>query len=154
MTANTLSVLGRKPLLGRDLELADTRPGAPPVVLLTHRVWESRYSKNESVIGKTVRINGTPATVIGVTPPDARLYNDIDLWLSLETTPPREIRELIVFGRLADGVSIGRASAEAVAVARQLEVEYPATNKDIGAEVQGATDPVATAPGTVPIAGL
>src|SRR5262247_3450899 len=44
MTANTLSVLGRKPLLGRDLEPADTRPGAPPVVLLTHRVWESRYN--------------------------------------------------------------------------------------------------------------
>jgi putative ABC transport system permease protein len=140
MTANTLSVLGRKPLLGRDLEPADTRPGAPPVVLLTHRVWESRYSKNESVIGKTVRINGTPATVIGVTPPDARLYNDIDLWIPAEISAPREIRELIVFGRLADGVSIGQASAEAVAVTRQLEVEYPATNKNIGAEVQGANE--------------
>jgi predicted permease len=140
MTANTLSVLGRKPLLGRDLEPADTRPGAPPVVLLTYRVWESRYNKNESVIGKTVRIYGTPATVIGVTPPDARLYNDIDLWLPVETPSPREIRELIVFGRLAEGVSIGQASAEAVAVARQLEVEYPATNKNIGAEVQGANE--------------
>ncbi len=140
MTANTLSVLGRKPLLGRDLEPADTRPGAPPVVLLTHRVWESRYNKNESVIGKTVRIDGRPATVIGVTPPDARLYNDIDLWIPAETAAPRETRELIVFGRLADGVSIGQASAEAVAVARQLEIEYPATNKNIGAEVQGANE--------------
>jgi len=142
MTANMLSVLGRKPLLGRNLEPADTQPGAPPVVLLTYRVWESRYNKDESVIGKTVRIDGTPATVIGVTPPDARLYNDIDLWLSLDTPQamPREIRELIVFGRLADGVSIGQASAEAVAVARQLEVEYPATNKNIGAEVQDANE--------------
>src|SRR5262245_17205539 len=142
MTANTLSVLGRKPLLGRDLEPADTRPGAPPVVLLTHRVWESRYNKDESVIGKTVRIDGRPATVIGVTPPDARLYNDIALWIPLEpqAPSPREIRELIVFGRLADGVSIGQASVEAVAVARQLEIEYPATNKNIGAEVQGANE--------------
>jgi predicted permease len=143
MTANTLSVLGRKPLRGRDLEPADTQPGAPPVVLLTYRVWESRYNKDESVIGKTVRIDGTPATVIGVTPPDARLYNDIALWLPLITPPspsPRENRDLLVFGRLADGVSIGQASAEAVAVARQLEVEYPATNKNIGAEVQGANE--------------
>src|SRR5262245_6913638 len=141
MTANTLSVLGRKPLLGRDLEPADTQPGAPPVALLTHRVWESRYNKNESVIGKTVRIDGTPATVIGVTPPDARLYNDIALWLPLitpQTTSPRERRDLLVFGRLADGVSIGQARAEVVAVARQLEVDYPATNKNIGAEVQHA----------------
>lgn len=143
MTANMLSVLGRKPMLGRDLEPADTEPGAPPVVLLTHRVWERRYYKNESVIGKTVRIDGTPATIIGVTPPDARLYNDIALWLPFITPQapsPRERRSLLVFGRLADGVSIGQASAEAVAVARQLEVEYPATNKNIGAEVQGANE--------------
>jgi putative ABC transport system permease protein len=143
MTTNTLSVLGRKPLLGRDLEPADTEPGAPRVAILTHRVWEKRYNKNESVIGKTVRIDGTPATIIGVTPPDARLYNDIALWLPLITPQapsPRERRNLLVFGRLADGVSIGQASAEAVAVARQLEVEYPATNKNIGAEVQGANE--------------
>src|SRR5262249_53750119 len=67
MTANTLSVLGGKLALGRDLELADTQPGAPPVALLAHRVWESRYNKNESVIGKTVRIDGKPYAIIGVT---------------------------------------------------------------------------------------
>jgi len=141
MTANTLPVLGQKPLLGRDLEPADTQPGAPPVVLLTYRVWESRYHKNESVIGKTVFIDGTPATVIGVTAPDARLYNDIAIWLPLITPPPdspRENRNILIFGRLADGVSMGQASAEATAVARQLEIEYPAANKNIGAEVQDA----------------
>jgi putative ABC transport system permease protein len=144
MTANTLSVLGRKPLLGRDLEPADTEPGAPPVALLTHRVWESRYNKNESIIGKTVRIDGTPATIIGVTPPDVRLYNDIALWLPLITPPsspsPRERRDILVFGRLANGINISQASAEATAVVRQLEVEYPGANKNIGAEVQGANE--------------
>jgi predicted permease len=139
MTANTLSVLDRKPILGRDLEPSDTQPGAPPVALLTYHVWESRYHKNESVIGKTVFIDGTPATVIGVTAPDTRMFNDIALWLPLVTPPPdspRENRNVFIFGRLADGVSIGQANAEAAAVARQLEVEYPATNKNIGAEVQ------------------
>src|SRR5262249_19545532 len=116
-----LSVLGRKPLRGRDLEPADTQPGAPPVVLLTYSVWEKRYSKNESIIGKTVVIDGTPATVIGVTPPEAPWCNDIAPWLPFITPPsasPREMRNLLVFGRLADRVSIGQASAEAVAVAR------------------------------------
>jgi len=143
MTANTLSVIGRKPLLGRDLEPADTQPGAPPVALLTYRVWESRYNKNESVIGKTVRIDEAVVTVIGVTAPSIRLYGDNDLWLPL-TTPQaqslRENRDLLVFGRLANEVSIGRASAEAGAVARQLGVEYPATNKDIGAVVQDVNE--------------
>jgi predicted permease len=139
MTANTLSVLGQKPLRGRDLEPADTQPGAPPVALLTYNIWESRYNKNESVIGKTLRIDEAVVTVIGVTAPGVRMHGDNDLWLPLTTPqaqPPREKRDLSVFGRLANGVSVSRASAEAGAVARQLAVEYPGDNKDIGAVVQ------------------
>jgi putative ABC transport system permease protein len=138
MTANTLSVLGGKLALGRNLELADTQPGAPPVALLAHHVWESRYNKNESVIGKTVRINGAPYNIIGVTAPGVRFVQNIDLWLPYITpqTPSRGDRELLVFGRLADGVSISQANAEAGAIARQLAAEFPSTNKDIGAMVQ------------------
>ncbi|HEX5083018.1 MAG TPA: ABC transporter permease [Blastocatellia bacterium] len=139
MTANALSVLDQKPMLGRGLEPADTQPGAPPVVILTYRVWESRYHKNESVIGKTVFIDETPATIIGVTAADARIANDIALWLPLirpTAQSTRENHDLLVFGRLADGVSISQASAEASAVARQMEVENPSTNRNIGAEVQ------------------
>jgi len=138
MTANTLSVLGGKLALGRNLELTDTHPGAPPVALLAHRVWESRYNKNESVIGKTVRIDGAPYNIIGVTAPGVRLAQNIDLWLPYITpqTPSRGNRELGVFGRLADGVSISQANAKTGAVARQLEVEFPATNKGIGAMVR------------------
>jgi putative ABC transport system permease protein len=138
MTANTLSVLGGKLALGRNLEVADTQPGAPPVALLAHRVWESRYNKNESVIGKTVRIDGAPYTIIGVTAPGVRLVLNIDLWLPYITpqTPSRGDRELGVFGRLADGVNISQANAEAGVIARQLAAEFPSTNKDIGAMVQ------------------
>jgi len=139
MTADTLSVIGQKPLRGRDLELADTQPGAPPVALLTYRVWESRYNKDESVIGKTVLIDEKPATVIGVTAPGTMLPADNDLWLPFITPQAqssRENRNLLIFGRLANGVSVGQANAEAGAVARQLAVEYPATNKNIGAVVQ------------------
>jgi putative ABC transport system permease protein len=139
MTADALAVLDQKPMLGRGLEPADTQPGSPLVVLLTYRVWENRYHKDESVIGKTVFIDETPATIIGVTSPDTRMFNDIAIWLPLITPTAQATREnhnLLVFGRLADGVSIRQASAEASAVARQMEVENPATNKNIGAEVQ------------------
>jgi len=137
MTANTLSVIGQRPRLGRDLEPADTQPGAAPVVLMTYRVWESRYNKNESLIGKTLRIDETSTTVIGVTADGVRLAGDNDLWLPFITpqTQARENRDLTIFGRLASGAGIRRASAEAGAVARQLGSEYPA-NRDIGAEVQ------------------
>jgi putative ABC transport system permease protein len=139
ITANTLSVLGQKPLLGRDLEPADTQPGAAPVVLLSYRAWESRYSKDESVIGKTVLIDETPVTIIGVTAPGIALPADNKLWLPYITPQgqsPRGERNIFVFGRLANGVSIGQANAEAGAVARQLVIDYPATNKTIGAEVR------------------
>jgi len=148
MTANTLSVLGGKLALGRNLELADTQPGAPPVALLAHRVWESRYNKNESVIGRTVRIDGAPYTIIGVTAPGVRLVLNIDLWLPYITpqTPSRGNRELVVFGRLADGVSISQANAEAGAVARQLAAEFPSTNKDIGAMVLDSNEALIRVP--------
>jgi putative ABC transport system permease protein len=148
MTANTLSVLGGKLALGRNLELVDMQPGAPPVALLAHRVWESRYNKNESVIGRTVRIDGAPYTIIGVTAPGVRLVLNIDLWLPYITpqTPSRGNRELVVFGRLADGVSISQANAEAVAVARQLAAEFPSTNKDIGAMVLDSSEALIRVP--------
>jgi len=138
MTANTLSVIGHKPLLGRDLEPADMQPGAPPVVLLTYRVWESRYNKDESVIGKIVRLDEAAATVIGVTAPGITLPGYNALWLPFiipQAQSSRANRNLHVFGRLADGLGIRQASAEAGAVAHQLAVEYPASNKNIGAEV-------------------
>jgi putative ABC transport system permease protein len=144
MTANTLSVIGQKPLLGRDLEPADMQPGAQPVALISYRVWESRYNKNESVIGKTVLIDEAAVTVIGVTAHGSRMAAlDNALWLPFitpEAQSSRENRDLIVFGRLANGFSISQASAEAGAVARQLGVEYPATNKNIGAEVQDVNE--------------
>jgi predicted permease len=143
MTANTLSVLGQKPLLGRDLEPSDTTPGAPAVVILSSRVWENRYNKGEAVIGKTVSIDGSPATIIGVTPPGVTMRGENALWLP-QITPQgqssRENRNLLVFGRLAKGVSVKQASVEAAAVAHQLEAEYPATNKGISAEIQSVDE--------------
>src|SRR5262249_40159196 len=120
-----------------------TQPGAPPVALLSYRVWESRYNKDKSLIGKTVRIDETPFTVIGVTAPDIHFWIDYSLWLPLITPQAQSLRgkrELFIYGRLANGVSIGQANAEAGAVARQLEIEYSTTNKNIGAEVQDISE--------------
>jgi putative ABC transport system permease protein len=139
ISANVLSVLGQKPLLGRGLEPADTQPGAPPVALLTYQIWESRYNKDESVIGRIVRIDETPVTIIGVTPPGIALPADNYLWLPLLTPQnqsPSGQRDLFVFGRLAGGVGIGQAAVEVGSVMRQLAIDYPATNKTVGGTVR------------------
>lgn len=72
MSANGFSVSEQKPTLGRDFVADDERPGAPPVVMLSHHVWQDRYGKDTSIIGKTVRVNDVPTVVIGVMPPERR----------------------------------------------------------------------------------
>src|SRR5262245_44454503 len=66
LTSNTFSLLGERPVMGRDLTPADERPGAESVVMLGYKLWKTRYSLDPTVIGKTLRLDGKPATIIGV----------------------------------------------------------------------------------------
>ncbi len=70
VTGNLFHVLGVAPVLGRDFSLADERDGAPPVVMLSHDLWASRYSADAGVIGRQVRVNSQPTTIVGVMPED------------------------------------------------------------------------------------
>jgi predicted permease len=66
ISANYFHVLGLRPALGRDFEADDDLPGAPPAVILSHRLWRLRFGADGATIGRTIRINGVPAVVIGV----------------------------------------------------------------------------------------
>jgi hypothetical protein len=61
-------MLGRAPAIGRDFTMDDDRPGSDPVVILDYAVWRDRYQADPGVIGRTIRVNGVPSTVIGVMP--------------------------------------------------------------------------------------
>src|SRR5580658_7407770 len=67
-SADTFKVAGQRPLLGRDFTSSDEMPGAPPVAILNYGFWERRYGKDPAIIGRTVRMNGAPTTLIGVMP--------------------------------------------------------------------------------------
>src|SRR5690606_30865712 len=68
VSADTFAVIGHRPVLGRDFVPDDDRPGAEPVVILGYDVWTRRYGADPGVIGRTVRVNGRAATVVGVMP--------------------------------------------------------------------------------------
>jgi predicted permease len=68
ISSNLARVLGSAPVLGRDLNDADELPGAPAVVLLSHKLWQSRYGGDPGIIGRQVRVNARPATVVGIMP--------------------------------------------------------------------------------------
>src|SRR5262245_48520657 len=61
--------LGVQPLLGRGISVADDQAGASPVAVITHRYWERRFNNDPAVIGKTIKVNQIPCTIVGVTPP-------------------------------------------------------------------------------------
>jgi len=133
MSANSFQVIGQKPFAGRDFTAADGAPGAAPVAILTYGLWERRYGKNLSIIGRTVRMNGISTTVIGIMPRDFSFPFDGDLWIPNIPTPEdsvkRDARNMIVFGRMAAGVTVQSARAEMNTIAQNLQRAYPLTNQ-------------------------
>ena len=143
VTADAFSIIGQKTIIGRGFLPEDERLGAAPVVLLSHSLWEDRYGADRSIIGRTIRVNEVPTEVIGVMPPSIRFPSDSRLWVPLVPDGDwerRENRRLTMFGRLAPGSSLESARAEMMTLARSLESQYPATNKDVGAHVQTYND--------------
>jgi putative ABC transport system permease protein len=142
VTANAFDVLRARPLLGRTFRPGEDAVGAPAVVILGYDLWQSRYHGDRGLIGKTIRVNGEQAEVIGVMPPRFAFPVSEKLWVPLRR--PLEARradsdQLFVFGRLKPGVTVDRATVEASAIARRLAAAYPESNKDVTAYVEPFT---------------
>jgi len=140
-SAVSFQILGQRPVLGRDFTGEDDRPGGPAVVILGHGMWMNRYGSNPSIIGRTIRINDVPTTVIGVMAENFKFPFNTDLWMPLGMMPrleeqQRNARNLQVFGRLAPGVTRTQAQSELINISREIESSNPDTNKDIQARVQ------------------
>jgi predicted permease len=149
VTANTFSLLGTAPLIGRDFTAADEQRGADPVALLSYGLWQARYAGDADILGKTIRINLADYTVIGVMRPGEGFPQDTRLWIPLvpdAAAENRNARQFVVFGRLGDGVSFERAGVELSTIASALAQAYPETNTEIEARVAPYTDRGTTGP--------
>jgi predicted permease len=137
-SANAFRLFGERPIRGRDFLPEDERPGAHPVVMLGEGIWKSRYGADSSIVGRSIRINDQPVTVVGVMA-ERMKFPDADLWLPLSHMPGLAARKrderfgLQAFGRLAPGVSRQEAQSELTAIATRLEHDFAGTNKNIGA---------------------
>src|SRR5205814_668715 len=133
---NAFKLIGQPPLVGRDFLPDEDRPGAAAVVILGNGVWKNRYGSDPSVLGRTIKVNEIPATVIGVMPDGFKFPNKADLWLPLVQMPrlaeqKRDNRNLEAFGRMAGGVTRQQAQSEMNTIAAKLRADYPQTNKDV-----------------------
>jgi putative ABC transport system permease protein len=138
-SSGIFSMLHTDAVLGRGFLASDDRPGADPVLVIGYGVWKDRYSSSPKVIGRQVRVNGRPATIVGVMPKGYRFPTGVDLWLPLVPAPDlmkRENRKIQLYGILRPGVTVRQAGNEFDGIAARLAREYPATNKDMGASVE------------------
>jgi putative ABC transport system permease protein len=133
-TPNVSHVWGFDAVVGRTFQADDGRPGRSAVMMLSHRFWAARFGSDRSVIGRTLTVNGTSYTVIGVVTPAVELGNldVIDLWLPLETSPTarRGDRAFTVFGLLKPGATLAGANAEVATIAERLQRSYPVSNAE------------------------
>src|SRR5947207_2605717 len=135
ITDRFLTILGTPPMLGRDFTPADNSAGAEKVAIIGYGIWQRDFGGSPQIVGKAVRINGKPATIVGVMPKGFAFPVNEELWLPLYSEfPPRPRNDPAsinpaVLGALKPGVSLDQANAEFTGLAKRLATEYPDTNK-------------------------
>ncbi|CAA9220301.1 MAG: Acidobacterial duplicated orphan permease (function unknown) [uncultured Chthoniobacterales bacterium] len=138
-TANLFMLLGREPVLGRNLLPADDAVGAPRVMLISHRVWQRSFGGAQTVIGRDINLDGEMRTIVGVMPKDFRFPVQSDVWVPMgaffEQIGGRSWRADQAIGRLKPGVVREQAAAEMKLIAERLASQHPETNKEVGAAV-------------------
>jgi len=143
VTVNFFSTLGVSPILGRDFAPGEDLPegSGPTVALLSYRFWQSDFGGDAHVVGRVVRMDNKPVTIIGVLPRDFEFApaGSSPLWVPLHLNPyeatARNPRWLSVIGRLAPGQTLPQAQAEMQTITAQLANQYPQQNAAITASL-------------------
>ena len=139
ITATAFRIAPARPLHGRVLEAADERPGAAPVVLLGYDVWRDRFEGDPGVIGRSIQLGPSFATVVGVMPEGYAFPSSHELWLPLRTdysaVEPRGGFPITIFGRLAPGTTFESAQAEVAAITKRIAAQHPATHAQLQTNV-------------------
>jgi putative ABC transport system permease protein len=144
-TGNTFNVMGVRAAIGRTLTPEDAQPGAPPVFVLSYKLWATRFGLDPNVVGKSFVLNGTPTTLIGVMP--ARVSKlGADLWrpVRLDPADPATNQQYFKFqGRLKRGVTLEQAQAEMEVIAQRVAKVYPKSYpKKFAVRVVGLIDSI------------
>jgi predicted permease len=134
ISANLFTVLGVELAQGRSFLAQEDQPGAEPVAIISHRLWQ-RFGGSERIIGTRLVFDGRPYTVVGVTPAGFRFFNDSDLFLPIGQNTQRVMQNrqahpgIQVVARLQPGSSLAEARSELALIGRQLAVQYPDSNE-------------------------
>jgi len=138
VSATYFDVLGATPALGRTFVSGEDTEGRDHVVVLSHKLWASRFGADPTLIGRSIRLDGQPYTVVGVMPAGGAFdRTHTEIWLPLAVGPDRMNRGShwlltitgAALGRLKPGVTVAQARAEMEAIGARLSAEYPSSNR-------------------------
>jgi putative ABC transport system permease protein len=150
VTPSFFTTLGVRPMLGRSFTEAESTPGAAPVMVISHGLWQRQFGGSPEAIGKPITYNGEAWTVIGVLPPTFDFYgrtnlnNDVFTPLGRLSNEDfmrdRDSHTVRVTARLKPDVSIERARSELSAIAARLAKQYPSSNTNIVVNLRSFLD--------------
>jgi putative ABC transport system permease protein len=135
VTSGAFEALGVRPAVGRGIQPEDTRPEAGQVMLLGYDLWKTRFAGDSAIIGRSVRIDDEDRLIVGIAPQGFRFPpnnpTDVVAAMTVPVAPPEERKSgwLFALGRLDSGTSLEEATTEIGTISRQLEREYPQSNR-------------------------
>ena len=141
-----LSILRAQPALGRLLEAGDMRQGAPPVVIISHDLWQTRFGSDPNILTRSIQLGNARRLVVGVMPPGFHYPpsspTQVIVPFVLPATPPaqRQSGWIPMMGRLKPGQTVASASAEFTALSAEFERRYPDQNRGTQYYVESLRD--------------
>ncbi|MCI0536836.1 MAG: ABC transporter permease, partial [Verrucomicrobiales bacterium] len=137
ISADALTALQVRPALGQLFSNEEDKPGGQPVVVLSHRLWQTTFGGDLAVVGKSINLDGRAYSVVGVMPANFAFLNHAEIWVPVGQLAGQESWQgrgnhpgLSGVARLKPGVSVDQARAEMNTIAVRLEEQYPDSNRN------------------------
>jgi putative ABC transport system permease protein len=144
VSASYFDIYQIAPAIGRTFAVDEDQAGKEHVIVLSHRLWASRFGGDAALVGRTIMLDGEPYTVIGVMPQGSAFDRGFsELWRPLAFRPSeltRNFHWLTVTGRLKAGVSLDQARAQMNTIGARIAQDYPDSNKDWGVTIDRYAD--------------
>jgi putative ABC transport system permease protein len=141
------SLLGVQPVAGRAFGPEDARAGNWTVAVISESLWKSQFGAQGDVLGRKIKFDGDPYTIIGVLPSRVDMPAGVQIWVPLDFSKDdsdRSAHNYRVLGKLKPGITLAQGQAEFTAIAARLASDYPSSNKDVSARLIRLQDVLTT----------
>jgi len=145
--AGLFPLLGIRSVVGRLFVPEEDRTGSAPVVILGHRLWQSRYGGDPRLVGRSISLDNQRYTVVGVLPAGLQLSRSADLWMPFgqfnDDLTEHVHHEFVAIARLKPGISLAQARDEVGRLHQQEAIAYPDAHRNFGVLVEPIQDAAA-----------